>query len=120
MVVVVSDLSDPADWQGPLARLAQRHDVVVAQVVDPRELVLPDVGVLRLVDPQTGRQLDVPTGSATLRRRYAEAAAARQERHAQTCRAAGAGHLVLRTDGDWLRDLAAYLTRRRRTRGVVR
>jgi len=125
LVVVVSDLLDGGsagdpDWIAPLRRLAQRHDVVVAEVLDPRELTLPDVGVLRLVDPESGRELEVQTGDRRLRERYAAAAAARRAGHAAHIRAAGAGHVVLRTDRDWLRDLAAHLARRRRTRGVVR
>ncbi len=122
LVVVVSDLLDPArpGWGEPLTRLAQRHDVVVAEVLDPRELALPDVGVLRLVDPETGRELEVHTGSRRLRERYAAAAGARRAASAAAVRAAGASHVVLRTDRDWLRDLAGHLVRRRRTRGVVR
>ena len=126
LVVVVSDLLDPVGtagepgWGTPLRRLAQRHDVVVAEVVDPRELALPDVGLLRLVDPQTGRELEVHTGSRRLRERYARAASARRTASAAEVRAAGAEHVVLRTDRDWLRDLARHLSRRRRTRGVVR
>ena len=123
LVVVVSDLLDvggAASWSAPLQRLATRHDVVVAEVDDPRELALPDVGVLRLVDPETGRELEVQTSDRRLRARYAAAAAARSAEHAAAVRGAGAGHLVLRTDTDWLRDLAAHLSRRRRTRGVVR
>ena len=123
LVVVVSDLLDPAGpgaWTPRLRRLAQRHDVLVAEVLDPRELTLPDVGVLRLVDPESGRELEVQTSSRALRARYAAAAAARRQGHAEQVRAAGAGHVVLRTDGDWLRELAAHLQRRRRTRGVVR
>ncbi len=123
LVVVVSDLLEPAGaagWATPLRRLAQRHDVVVAEVLDPRELTLPDVGVLRLVDPESGRELEVQTRDRRLRERYAAAAAVRRAAHAEQVRAAGAGHVVLRTDRDWLRDLAAHLTRRRRTRGVVR
>ena len=123
LLVVVSDLLDPdgpEGWAGPLRRLAQRHDVVVAETVDPRELALPDVGVLRLVDPESGRELEVHTGSRRLRERYAAAAAARRARTAEQVRSAGAGHVVLRTDSDWLRDLAGHLSRRRRTRGVVR
>jgi uncharacterized protein (DUF58 family) len=92
----------------------------VAEVIDPRELELPDLGRLRLVDPQTGRQLQVETGRPAIRRRYAEAAGRLRQSHVDLCRATGAGHVVLRTDHDWLQDLATYLGRRRRTRGVVR
>lgn len=126
LVVVVSDLlsqgpvgAEPS-WAGPLRTLARRHDVVVAEVVDPRELELPSVGVLRLVDPETGRHLEVQTASRRLRERYAEAAAARRAAHAAAVRQAGAGHVLLRTDQDWLVALAGFLAARRRTRGAGR
>jgi uncharacterized protein (DUF58 family) len=93
---------------------------VVAEVVDPRELELPSVGVLRLVDPESGRTLEVQTSSRRLRERYATAAAARREAAAQAVRAAGAGHLVVRTDRDWLLDLARFLTARRRLHAAGR
>lgn len=119
LVVVVSDLQGPADWARPLAVLGHRHDVVVVEVVDPRELELPDVGVLRLVDPETGRELEVQTRSRALRERYADAAQARLAAHADAVRRARASHVVLRTDGDWLRELARHLAARRRTRAVT-
>jgi uncharacterized protein (DUF58 family) len=124
LVVVVSDLvgppESPPSWAGPLRRLAQRHDVVVAEVVDPRELELPSVGTLRLVDPESGRSLEVPTGDRRLRERYAAAAAARRAGWAEAVRAAGAGHLVLRTDQDWLPAFAGHLAARRRLRAAGR
>lgn len=122
LVVVVSDLVGPAGtpWAAPLRRLAQRHDVVVAEILDPRELELPSVGVLRLVDPETGRHLEVPTGNRKVRERYAAAAAAARAAHATAVRQAGAGHVVLRTDRDWLPDLARFLATRRRTRAAGR
>lgn len=121
LLVVVSDLQSPdLGWAGPLRRLAQRHDCVVVEVVDPRELELPSVGVLRLVDPETGRHLQVATGDRRLRERYAEAAAARRATHAEAVRRAGAGHLLLRTDRDWLPELARFLAARRRLRAAGR
>ncbi len=49
------------DWEAPLRRLAARHDVVVVEVLDPRELELPPVGHLVLVDPESGRQREIGT-----------------------------------------------------------
>lgn len=124
LIVVLSDLLAPLGaepgWARPLRVLAARHDVIVAEIVDPRELALPDVGMLRLVDPESGRHLEVQTRSAALRERYAAAAQARRNTHAEAVRRAGAGHVVLRTDRDWLVDLAAYLSARRRLRGAGR
>ena len=120
LVVVVSDLLAPPGWEVPLRQLGQHHDVVVVEVVDPRELELPDAGVLRLVDPETGRHLEVATGDRRLRERYAAAAAARRAGHAETVRRAGAGHLLLRTDQDWLPALARFLATRRRLRAAGR
>ncbi|HSH23642.1 MAG TPA: DUF58 domain-containing protein, partial [Acidimicrobiales bacterium] len=96
-----------------------RHDVIAVEVLAPRELELPDVGVLALVDPETGRRLEVQTADARLRARYAEAAARQRDDHRRALRSVGADHLVLRTDRDWLADLVAFVVRRRRRRGAA-
>ena len=120
LVVVVSDLLGPPDWVHPLRRLSQRHDVIVVQVHDPRERALPAVGLLRVVDPESGRHLDVPSGDRRLRRRYEQAALARHQLLAQQVTSAGAGHLPLGTDEDWLRGLSRFLAVRRRVRTARR
>ena len=83
--------------------------MVAIEIRDPREEALPSVGTLRLVDPETGRQLRVDTSSQRLRERYSEAAAAERLDLARTFGALGVGHVVLSTSGDWLRTLAAFL-----------
>jgi uncharacterized protein (DUF58 family) len=117
LVVVISDLIGSTQWQAPLRVLTRRHDVIVVEVIDPRELELPAVGALRLVDPETGRQLEVHT-TPGLRQRFARAAAARRRDNADAVRGAGADHLVLRTDRDWLPELARHLSARRRHRSI--
>jgi uncharacterized protein (DUF58 family) len=111
LLAVVSDFRGPDDWHGQLLQLAARHDVVAVEIRDPREQELPNVGELWLVDPETGRQLRVNTRSAKLRARFATAAAAERGAVAETLRAAGVRHVVLTTDGDWLRTLAVFLRR---------
>jgi uncharacterized protein (DUF58 family) len=119
--VVVSDFLEPGqDWEPALRRLAARHQVLAVEVVDPRELELPDVGLLALVDPETGRRREVWTGRRALRTRYAEAAAEHRLAVRTALRRAGADHLVLRTDRDWVRDLARFATDRRRGRPRTR
>ena len=115
LVAVISDFRGPRDWRRPLLELADKHDVVAVEIRDPREESLPSVGALRLVDPETGRQLRVDTSNARVRERYAAAAAEERRELARELGALGVGHVVLSTSGDWLRVLAAFL--RRRTRG---
>ena len=115
-IAVISDFRGPRDWRRPLLELAGRHDVVAVEIRDPREETLPSVGVLRLVDPETGRQLRVDTSSERLRDRYAAAAADERAELARTFAGLGVGHVVLSTSGDWLRTLAAFLRTRSRRR----
>ena len=113
LVVVVSDFRGDRDWRRPLLELAGHHDVVAVEVRDPREQELSDVGLLYLVDPETGRQLRVDTRSRRLRERFAVAAAAERAELARTLAAAGVRHVVLSTSGDWLRPLVTFLRRSR-------
>lgn len=120
LVVVVSDFLGDERWVRALRAMTARHEVLGIEVLDPRELELPDVGVLDLVDPETGARVEVQTGDERLRKRYAEAAAAQRAAIARSLRDAGADHLVLRTDRDWLLDVVAFVDRRRRRqRGVA-
>jgi len=89
LVVVVSDFRGPRDWRRPLLELAGHHDVVAVEIRDPREQELSNVGLLWLVDPETGRQLRVDTRSRRLRERFAVAAAAERADVARTFGSAG-------------------------------
>jgi uncharacterized protein (DUF58 family) len=111
LVVVVSDFRGPADWRIPLLSLAGRHDVVAVEVRDPREQALPDLGELWLVDPESGCQIRVDTSNAKLRRRFAAAADDERRVLAATLSSLGVRHVVLSTEGDWLRPLAVFLAR---------
>jgi len=113
LVVVVSDFRGDREWRRPLLELAGQHDVVAVEVRDPREEELSDVGVLYLVDPETGRQLRVDTRSRRLRERFAVAAAAERAEITRVLASAGARHVVLSTAGDWLRPLVTFLRRSR-------
>ncbi len=110
-IVVVSDFRGPQTWRPPLLRLAGRHTVAALEVRDPREQELADVGELRLVDPETGRQLRVDTSSTRLRERFAAAAADERRALVTTLASAGVAHVTLSTAGDWLRPLATFLRR---------
>lgn len=113
LVVLVSDFRGIQDWQRPLLELAGRHDVVAVEIRDPREQELSSVGLLWLVDPETGRQLRVDTRSRRLRERFAAAATTERVQVTRAIAAAGVRHVVLSTSGDWLRALVVFLRRSR-------
>ncbi|HEY8301511.1 MAG TPA: DUF58 domain-containing protein [Jatrophihabitans sp.] len=122
LVAVISDFIGPAGerelpWERPLRALGLRHQLLGVEVLDPRELELTAAGLVTFVDAETGRQLEVQTSSAGVRQNYAAAAQAQRVRIATALRHAGAGHLQLRTDRDWINDVVRYVLARRRLGG---
>lgn len=113
LIVVISDFIGEITWQRALRGLSGRHDLICVEVVDPRDLDLPDVGSVVLADPETGRQREVEA-SPLLRREFAAAAAQHRTDVAAAIRRAGAGHLVLRTDSDWVADTVRFVVARKR------
>ena len=82
--------------------------------MDPRELELPAAGLMTFVDPETGKQVEVQTSRPEIRARYAAAATEQRAWIATTLRHAGAAHLQLRTDRDWLTDIVRFVVAERR------
>ena len=72
VVFVISDfISDPG-WERPLSLLYRRHELISVRLWDPREVELPDAGLLVVEDVETGEHLYVDTSDAGFRRRFAE------------------------------------------------
>ncbi len=113
LAVAISDFLGPLDWERPLRALGGRHEVIAIEIVDPRDVELPDVGTVVLADPETGRQREVHA-SPLLRKEFGAAASAHRETVAASLRRAGAAHLVLRTDSDWIADLVRFVVARKR------
>ncbi len=115
LVVVISDfLGDSASWKTALGAVALRHAVLCVEVIDPRDVELPAVGLIHMVDPATGAVREVNTDSRAVREAYAEHTREQRRTIAEAIRGAGADHLVMRTDGDWLMDLAQHVSGKRR------
>ncbi|MDQ2797352.1 MAG: DUF58 domain-containing protein, partial [Actinomycetota bacterium] len=103
----------PPPWERPLRSLSDRHQLLAVEILDPRELELPSAGLVTFVDTETGQQLEVQTADRQVRARYAAAAAQQRERIAVSLRHAGAAHLQLRTDRDWISDVVRFVIARR-------
>jgi uncharacterized protein (DUF58 family) len=108
LVAVISDFRDHENWLRPLASLRARHAVLAVEVCDPRELELPAVGRLMVVDPETGQTVEVDT-SRRVRKRFAALEAERQAVLAAELKRIRVDHAVLSTAGDWLLELGRRL-----------
>jgi uncharacterized protein (DUF58 family) len=66
IVAVLSDFQDHG-YERSLAALRRRHDVFAVQLRDPRDHAIPDIGLIRLSDPETGDLLVLDTGDSQVR-----------------------------------------------------
>ncbi|MDD2602566.1 MAG: DUF58 domain-containing protein [Prevotella sp.] len=67
---VISDFYDRKDFTKEMEIANRKHDVIAIQVYDPRAKFLPDVGLIKVCDAETGHEMVVDTSSAKLRRAH--------------------------------------------------
>jgi uncharacterized protein (DUF58 family) len=118
MLVVISDFvtEEPVvSWR----RVARRHDTIAIRIVDPREMRLPDSGLLALEDAERGSKLLVDSSSRRVRRRYAEAADRRAQSFQRWCANSGIHAYTMMTDLDPIVCLIELFSRRATRRGAL-
>ena len=116
LIFVVSDFICEPGWARALSLMAQRHEVIAVRVWDPREVDLPDVGLILMEDAETGEQIYVDTHDRHFRRRFKEAAQQRQAELESTLKHAGVDLLSLSTEEDLVRAIIRFVLLRRRRR----
>lgn len=129
MRVVVSDFLVPGDsevdpevepeWERPLRRLAVRNQVLAIEVIDKREIEFPNVGDILIRDPETDFERYVNTSDVATRERMDAAVQAQRERIRIALRRSGVGHIQLRTDRDWVADIARFVLSYRRVASIL-
>ncbi len=114
IVFVLSDFVTPS-LEKPLTRLAQRHDVVAVVLDDPAERTLPDAGVARLRDAETGRLVEIDTSDPTVRSRYAALVRAELEARQKLLRRLAVDEVVVPLEKGYVEPLLRFF-RTRETR----
>jgi uncharacterized protein (DUF58 family) len=109
LVAIVSDFRDQEGWLRPMGLLRARHAVIAIDVGDPRERELPAVGSLAVIDPETGRRMEVDTSRRRVRERFAALERERREDLARDLKRLRVDHISLSTDGDWLLSMGRAL-----------
>jgi uncharacterized protein (DUF58 family) len=118
LVVVISDFISLPGWERPLDLLNRHHEVLAVRLIDPREVALPEAGPVILEDSETGEKLYVDTGDRGFRRRFEEAAAAREAAIGKAFKRAGVDAATLSTDEDLVRAIVRMATLRKQRRAV--
>lgn len=113
VVFILSDFISVPGWERHLALLSRRHDVIPVRLWDPREVELPQVGVLFLEDSETGRQLTVDTRDRNFRRRFKELTKQRESDLEQHFKRAGVAAMELSTDEDLVRAILRFASMRK-------
>ncbi|HEX7980754.1 MAG TPA: DUF58 domain-containing protein [Gemmatimonadaceae bacterium] len=118
IIFVVSDFQAP-DLEHPLKLLAQRHDVIAVTVDDPSERTLPDIGLARFIDPESGETLDIDTSDPDVRKRFGEAVEEEINTRRRLLRRLAIDEIPVHTDGSIVEPLIKFF-RARETRARQR
>jgi uncharacterized protein (DUF58 family) len=116
LVFIISDFISAPGWERPLSLLNRRHEVLAIRLWDPREVELPDVGMVVIEDAETGEQLFVDTHDRRFRKRFYEAAQKREKDLNEAFKRAGVDALSLSTEDDLVRSIVGFATQRKQRR----
>jgi len=116
LIFIISDFISEPGWEKPLSLLNQRHEVLAIRLWDPREVELPDVGMVVMEDSETGEQLFVDTHDPKFRKRFFEVAKQREDALNQAFKRAGVDALSLSTDEDLVRAIVRFAKQRKQRR----
>lgn len=109
---VISDFFDAKPYQKSLQIANSKHDVVAIQVYDPREKELPDVGLLKVRDAESGQERWVDTSSRKVREAYAQWWQTMQSQMADAFMRSRVDSVSIRTDEDFVPALLSLFQRR--------
>ena len=112
MAFVISDFYDNADFSHTLRIANKKHDVVAIQVYDPRAKTLPDVGLLKVKDAETGMEMYVDTSSKKMRMAHTRYFTRRQERLRETFTKSDVDWTSIATDEDFSKSLLMLFKQR--------
>jgi uncharacterized protein (DUF58 family) len=111
VVFLISDFLDDGYW--PTLRIANRkHDLIGIQIYDPVELEIPDVGLVKVHDPETEQEFWIDTSDKTERLSYSRAVAQRFEQLKHECDRIRFDLIRISTRDDYVEPLMKYFRQR--------
>jgi uncharacterized protein (DUF58 family) len=102
---LISDFIGAGELYKPLLVASNRHEINAIQIYDRRESELPNVGLVKFHDAETGGDLWVDTSVSSVRHDYAQSWCTNQEMIQQLFTRTGVDHVSVRTDEDYVKAL---------------
>lgn len=109
---VLSDFIDENDFRQSLTICNHKHDVVCIQVYDMLQEMLPDVGLLRFTDAETGHEQWIDTSSKTVRNNHARWWKEKKQKLDDMFHRSSVDYVSVRTDNDYVSALKALFAMR--------
>lgn len=109
---VISDFIDTNDYSKALSLARNKHDVMAIQVYDKRDSQLPDVGLMRVTDLETGATRWIDTSSSKVRKAYGRWWYERQQAMAETLKKSRVNFAGVATDEDYVKALMGLFKNR--------
>lgn len=110
---VISDFIDSSDYKQAMQVARNRHEIMAMQVYDKRDASLPDVGLMRVSDLETGASRWIDTSSSSVRKTYSKWWYARQQKMTETLRSCRVDFSSVATDEDYAKALLSLFKNRR-------
>ena len=109
---VLSDFIVQNDFSQPLRIAANKHDVVAIRIYDSRMEMLPDVGVIKAVDAETGHEQYIDTGSRKVREAHAAWWSRKKSDLDELLNKTRIDNVMIRTDHDYVKALKMLFAKR--------
>ena len=110
---VISDFFDK-DFKKLFSVSNKRHDMIAVTITDPREIEMPDVGIIRLEDAERNKSLFVDTGDANFRKKYKKDALRRIKERENLFRSINVDNIAIRTDVPYDKEIIKFFRMRER------
>lgn len=108
---VISDFIDTG-FEDAMKIANNKHDMVALKIYDKRETEMPDIGLVKMKDAETGKYLWVDTSSRNVREAYADWWKENDKKYIEILNKAGVDKAVIRTDEDYVKPLMNLFKRR--------
>lgn len=112
VVFLASDFQ-AGGYERPMRVARRRHDLIPITITDPHEVELSDVGLIELVDAETGDMVLVDTSDGRLRRRYAAHSAAKANERAEVFRRCSVDSIDVTTGQSFIEPLNRFFKARK-------